>query len=378
MQKDQIPEITKLLKETTVSVCEWATDRPQILVQISRIIQEVCRTGIGKELEEHVGALGMTVFEIYQQGFRFRRLKRFYLRQRIKGILRALNKGELLDQLHELAVLAHMDEIFDNLAELNLPFPVLGQGPKTPPSALQDLSLPERHPDATVFVTSQYVFMLYSAIPLFFVQLAIYLYPCGILLVTLFFKLMATKYDSSITIIIDHFLGIHLLLGRSLFNERYQLHPNIFRGLQAARELILFRLWHWFPGVNPLVEPFILSFPTSNTMKVDIPSRLDSMKKGSLFPLYWLPLTPKGVAAPVPCYAAMRELVIKWKDGRLPRQAWGHGWWELRVEKENKWQRANVNFCPTWSEYSKASKEIKVSTEVILHDVQHSTPSPHG
>ncbi|MCJ1357883.1 MAG: hypothetical protein MMC33_007879, partial [Icmadophila ericetorum] len=59
----------------------------------------------------------------------------------------------------------------------------------------------------------------------------------------------------------------------------------------------------------------------------------------------------------------MGELMTKWKDGRLPRKAWSDGWWELQGDQEEKWKRVNVNEYPTWSQYSKASRQIKASTQ---------------
>ena len=85
------------------------------------------------------------------------------------------------------------------------------------------------------------------------------------------------------------------------------------------------------------------------------------MHKNALYPIYWLSLKPGGVANPVPCYAAMGELMTKWKNGRLPRNSWGDGWWELRGEGAHEWKRVNVTERPTWGNYSKASSEIKVS-----------------
>ncbi|KAI9745949.1 MAG: hypothetical protein M1818_000630 [Claussenomyces sp. TS43310] len=356
MQEDQIPEITKLLKETSVNICEWAVDNngPEILVQLSRIIQEAHRTGTAEGLEKHGTAVAMVLFKISQQGFQFSLLTKTYLYQQLKQIWRAISKGEVLDLLHELAVMAHVDENIDNINEYTIADP-LRSGPKPPTSALNNLSLPKRYQGTKIFVTTRNFLLPPTRIALFFVQLAIFLFPWALLFVSLTLELRSRKCDSNTTIILAY-LWAQLLPSRWVFIDmHYRFHPNLVRGLQATCELILFRLWHLFP----LEEPLILSFRTEKPLQVNIPSLLDSMRKDALFPIYWLSLAPEGVAMPVPCYRAMGELMTKWKDGRLPRKAWGDGWWELRSEEESSWKRINVNERPTWSQYTKASGEIK-------------------
>lgn len=91
-----------------------------------------------------------------------------------------------------------------------------------------------------------------------------------------------------------------------------------------------------------------------------------SMYKGALWPLYWLSLRRDAIVTPVPCYSAMRVLMSRWKKGRLPRKAWGDGWWELLDGKRGLWKRVNLKERPTWSEYTKASEEIKVKSPGLL------------
>ncbi|KAF3916801.1 hypothetical protein ABW20_dc0108653 [Dactylellina cionopaga] len=60
----------------------------------------------------------------------------------------------------------------------------------------------------------------------------------------------------------------------------------------------------------------------------------------------------------------MGEMLRKWENGKLPRQAWGDGWWELEAGSQSKWKRVDVRNAPTWGEYTEATKEIK---EIIYH-----------
>lgn len=375
MKPDQIPQITEVLKNTTISACEWVVKKNgiDILVQITRIIGEVMVTGAAEELEEHVMSLGLTLFKIYQEGFKVSLKTKIFGLQRLKQTWKAINRGEILDLLYELAVMANADASLDSTkSELNSDlqteslsqrindytiFQPLRSGAKTPPSALKALSLPKKYPGATIFVTTRNILAPPHRLALFFVQLAIFLYPCITLFAHIYLTLRGLRYDHSKTVIMMYLWEWLVPLNWILFDINYQLHPNIYRGIQAAKELILFRLWHWLP----LEEPLILSFNSKVPTKVDIPSRLDSMHKDALFPIYWMSLRPQSVATPVPCYAAMGELMAKWKDGRLPRRAWSDGWWELQGDEEKLWKRVNVNEHPTWSQYSKASKLIKAS-----------------
>jgi hypothetical protein len=380
MEKDQIPEMAKLLKDTAISVCEWAFehDRPLVLVLITCILHEATLTGAMDKLIKHGSEIGMVLFKIYKGGFKMSYITKIYLMQRLKQIWRALNKGEILDLLHELAVMVHLDKSLDSIGEYTTLQP-LRPGPKTPASALDNLSLPRRYPRATIFVTTRNILMPYTRIALYFCQLAIFLIPSATVLISIALMGWSMKYDNMSPFILMYFLEEAIPPGWVFINAYYRPHPNLLRGLQAARELVMFRLWLWIP----LEEPLILSFSDTNPAKIDIPSRLHSMKKDALWPIYWLSLKPDDVGTPVPCYAAMGELMSKWKDGRLPRKAWGDGWWEFRGGDKEKWKRVNVTESPTWSQYTKASKEIKVR-DTIKPDMVFSdhffhlcTPLPH-
>ena len=54
-------------------------------------------------------------------------------------------------------------------------------------------------------------------------------------------------------------------------------------------------------------------------------------------------------------------VMMKWRNGGLPRNAWGDGWWEHRGDGAHEWKRVNVTERPLWSYYPRASREIKVS-----------------
>jgi hypothetical protein len=56
----------------------------------------------------------------------------------------------------------------------------------------------------------------------------------------------------------------------------------------------------------------------------------------------------------------MREQMTKWKNGVLPRNAWGDGWWELWNKDKREWKHVNITERPTWSDYSRVSREIRV------------------
>ena len=110
------------------------------------------------------------------------------------------------------------------------------------------------------------------------------------------------RYDSSLRVIASYLLH-KLFLASWLIDSNFHPHPNIFRGLQAAGELVVFRAWYWFS----MEEPLILSINAKPATKLDIPTRFDSIHTKALYPIYGLSLKPEGVANPALCYAAMGE-----------------------------------------------------------------------
>ena len=360
MQEGEIPEITKLVKDNTISTCEWVVNNngPLILHLVTRIIHEFIKTGAADDLEEHLTSIISTAWRVYQENFHVSWKTQVFALQRLKRIWRAINKGETLDLFYDLAVLVNFDQGLNNVNDYTL-FQHQRTGPQTPSWALDNLSLAKRYPDATIFITSEHCLPSYTIVALFFTQLAIFLQPFLLFAVSITLAIRNMRYDSSFIVVATYLVNKLFPAGWVFIDRNYQLHPNILRGLQAAWELVVFRVWYW--AWYPAKEPLILSISSKPVNRVDITSRLDSMHKNALYPIYWLSLKPADVATPVPCYAAMGEMMTKWKNGGLPRNAWGDGWWELREDGGNEWKRVNVTERPTWSDYSKASREIKVS-----------------
>jgi hypothetical protein len=197
-----------------------------------------------------------------------------------------------------------------------------------------------------------------TRIALTIVELFIFLYPLSYFLAVLYSLFHASIYEATWKVCLAYHFISAIPPSWACCDENFRLHPNIRRGIQAAWELLLLRLRHGFP----LEEPIIVSFRANSRHHVDIPTRMASMYKGALWPLYWLSLRRDAIVTPVPCYSAMRVLMSRWKKGRLPRKAWGDGWWELLDGKRGLWKRVNLKERPTWSEYTKASEEIKVKS----------------
>ncbi|MCJ1357884.1 MAG: hypothetical protein MMC33_007880 [Icmadophila ericetorum] len=118
---------------------------------------------ITEELEEHVTSLGVALFKIYLEDLKVSWTTKIFGLQRLNQIWKALSRGEILDLLYKLAVMANVDTSRDHTtSELNLDlqndslsqmindytiFQTLRSGAKTPASALKDLSLPKKYSD---------------------------------------------------------------------------------------------------------------------------------------------------------------------------------------------------------------------------------------
>ena len=359
MQEDEILELTRLLKDNTISACEWVVNKngPLILLLISRIIQDLTITGAADDLEENLTSILITAWRIYQEDFHISWQTKLIALQRLKRIWRAINKGEILDLFYKLAVLLNFDQSFNSLNDYTL-FQPLRTGPQTPSWALDNLSLSKRYPEATIFITTKHFLLPHTRIVLFIIQLAIFLLPSLLFVLSKILEWSSMRYDSSFLVIATFLVDKVFSADWVFIDDTHRLHPNILRGFQAAWELLVFRARHGFGDLAE--EPLILSI-SSKPIKVDIPARLDSMRKNANFPIHWLSLSAEHVATPVPCYAAMGDVMTKWKNGGLPRNAWGDGWWELRADGGAGWKRTNVTERPIWSDYSKASMKIKVS-----------------
>jgi len=125
MKKDEIPQLTKLVRDTTISACDWATSKegppgPQILVLVARIIHECIKTGAADVLEEHLSSVLSIAWKIFQADFRASWRAKIFVLQRLKRIWRAINEGEVLDLLYDLAELLKIHEALDNLDDYTL------------------------------------------------------------------------------------------------------------------------------------------------------------------------------------------------------------------------------------------------------------------
>ena len=71
MQEDEIPQLTKLMKDTTISACDWIVnkDGPQILSLVTRIINQFTETGVADDIEENLTSILTTGWRTYQEGF---------------------------------------------------------------------------------------------------------------------------------------------------------------------------------------------------------------------------------------------------------------------------------------------------------------------
>ena len=360
MQEDEIPEITKLVKATTISACEWVANKngPMVLTLVARIVDQFIDSGAADDLEADLISVLTTAWRIYQEEFQAPwSTKRSALR-RLRRIWRVINKGETLDLLYDLAVLVNFDQSLDNVADYTH-YQCLRTGPQSPSWALDELSLAKTYPEATIFITTKHSLWVYTRVALFFAQIAVYLLPFLLFALSITLRGRGLRYDSSSIAVASYLVDKLFPAGWVCIDRSYRPHPNILRGLQAAWELVGFRAWHGFCYLAE--EPLILSISSKPANRIDIPSRLASMHKTALVPIYWLFLKPEDVATPVPCYAAMGGIMKKLKKGEFPRHAWGDGWWELREDGGHSWKRVNVTERPTWSDYTKASRKIKVS-----------------
>jgi hypothetical protein len=112
MQEDEKPELTKLVKDTTISACEWVVNKngPLVLILITRIIHEFIKTGAADDLTENLTLVLTTAWRIYQEDFHVSWKTKVFALQRLKRIWRAVNKGEILDLFYDLAVLINSDQ----------------------------------------------------------------------------------------------------------------------------------------------------------------------------------------------------------------------------------------------------------------------------
>jgi hypothetical protein len=361
MEVDQVLEICQLLKRKLRDLCLWIVDHNGLkaLMQLELIYQRAKEHGILEELGDHVLTIALLPSEGLASQQRRISFSHTILIQRLRRIWRCLARDDLLDSLHELAVLTGTDRLIDALVyELGrLP---LGEYRATPPFALKDVEISRRYSGTAIFITRLLIVGWPANIIYFIIQFTIFTWPALVLLISLYLRFREMAVESAGWVVASWAWAYGLAWAEwKLFDRDYSLHPNILRGLQASYELIILNLRH--PSREE--EPLILSVRAKQPRSVEIPERLAMMKTTTLFPVYWLPLTENAVHCPVPCYAATREIVSKWRMGTLPRRAWGYGWWEVEQQDGTgqTLKRVDVNHRPSWTQLTKASRRIKVS-----------------
>jgi hypothetical protein len=254
MQDDQIPEITKILKGLTVSACEWAVNKNvlDILAYVTVMGFESMRTGAFGEILTHGSAAVSILFGLFQTPEQFSFIMKVLLLQRLKRLWKAIKKGEMLDNLHEPVVKLGMGEAFDNISEVLVITPVKS-GPKPPLLLVEELSLPTRYPGSAVFVTSTNHYTPHTRIALTIVELFIFLYPLSYLLAVLYSLFHASIYETTWKVCLAYHFISAIHPSWACCDENFRLHPNIRRGIQAAWELLRFRLRHGFPVEEPII-----------------------------------------------------------------------------------------------------------------------------
>ena len=258
MQEGEIPEITKLVKDNMISACELVENKngPLILPLVTRTIHEVIKTGAADDLEEDLTSIISAAWRFYQENYHVSWKTQVFALRRLKRIWRAINKGETLDLIYDLAMLVNFDQSLNNVNDYTL-FQHLGTKPQTPSWGPDSLSLGKRHPEATIFIISEHCLPSYNRVTLFFTQLVIFLRPILLFTVSITLVIRNMHYDSSFIIAATYQVDKLFPAGWVFFDRNYQPHPTILRGLQAAVELVGFRAWYWF--WYPAEEPLILS-----------------------------------------------------------------------------------------------------------------------
>jgi hypothetical protein len=187
---------------------------------------------------------------------------------------------------------------------------ISGRTLKPPRSANEMLSLSRQYPDTTIFITSTTYDLWPKRILSAFVQSLIFLFPAAVLIIKVYLDAISLC-SSKLWMPLLAYLWTILLPNDWVFIEGYRFHPNIWYGILATAELFQFRLRHPFT----MEEPLILSVRSQSPKHLDIPTRMNSMQKGGLFPLYWPSLRRNGNSDPIPCYAAIGDVIRKWEMG---------------------------------------------------------------
>jgi ankyrin repeat protein len=360
IKEEDIPAFAEFTKTSAISLAERFMDNngSLILEKLIPAVEEMTHTRAIDLLFDSFSIIFQRAVLIYMKHFQFTLIDKIVVYQRVKQMWRALAQYEVLDRLHDVAVALGIDGSINEFARGML-VEDIDVDLATPPDAIKTLRLAQRYPDTTIFITSKNVDLASKRLVLSVYQLVFLLLPAFALVFTLYIEFLCLR-ASSLWVFLLARIWYNRLLPEDwvMIDHTGHLHPNIFRGIFAALELIWFRIR--CPWIDIKVgEPLILAL-RPGAMRVGVPMRLQHMRKDTQWPVYRLSLRRHAECEePVPCFAAMGDAYRKWRNGDLPRKAWCDGWWEKR--RDGEWERVNANGKPTWTEYTEATKEIKAS-----------------
>jgi hypothetical protein len=368
IKEEDIPAFAEFMKTSAISLAERFMDNngSLILEKMIPAVEEMTQTQAFDIIFDSLDIISQRAILVFMKNLQFGFIDKIVVYQRMKRMWRALAQYEVLDRLHDLAVALEIDGSINEFARGMLVEDV-DVNLATPPDAIKTLRLAQRYPDTTIFITSKTVDLPPKRLVLSAYQLVLLLVPAFALVLTLYIEFLCLRASS-----LWFFLLARMWYDRLLpedwimIDHNGHLHPNITRGIFAALELIWFRIK--CPWIDIKVgEPLILAL-RPGAMQVDVPMRLQHMRKETQWPLYRLSLRRHAECEePIPCFAAMGDAYRKWRNGGLPRKAWCDGWWEQR---NGEWERVNANGKPTWTEYTEATEEIKVSDPSRVHGRQ--------
>uniref|UniRef100_A0A093XHD2 Serine/threonine-protein kinase/endoribonuclease IRE2 n=1 Tax=Talaromyces marneffei PM1 TaxID=1077442 RepID=A0A093XHD2_TALMA len=339
IKEEDIPALAKFMKTSAISLAERFMDNngSMILEKMIPAVEEMTLTRAFDIIFDSFSIIFQRMILVFMKGFRFTFVDKIIVYQRLKQTWRALAQYEVLDRLHDVAVALGIDGSINEFARGML-VEDIDVDLAIPPDAIETLRLAQRYPDATIFITSKTIDIPPKRFILSIHQLVLFLLPAFMLCFTLYIEFLCLRASSLWAILLAR-VWYNGLLPKDwiLIDNDGHLHPNIFRGIFAALELIWFRIR--CPWIHITVgEPLILAL-RPGAMQVDVPIRLQHMRKETQWPVYRL------------------SLRRKWMNGGLPRKAWCDGWWEKKID--GKWERVNANGKPTWTEYTEATKEIQ-------------------
>lgn len=359
IKKEDIPAFGEFMKTSAISLAEKFMDNngSLILEKLIPAFQEMADTQALDTIFNCFGIIFSRVLLIVMKRFQFGFVHKVVIYRQVKQMWKALAQYEVLDRLHDLAVALGINDSINQFARGML-VEDLDVDLATPPDAIETLRLAQRYPNTSIFITSKTIDLPPKRLLLSVYQLVLLLLPASALLLSLYLEFLCLRASSSLVFLMIRIWYNQLLPEDWIIIDHHgHLHPNILRGVFAALELILFRISCPWTALR-VGEPLILALQPG-ARRVDAPMRLQHMRKESQWPVYRLSLRRHAECdEPVPCFAAMGDAYRKWMNGGLPRKAWCDGWWENR---NGGWVRVNANGKPTWTEYTEASKEIRVS-----------------